>query len=339
MKPPADAIIAVTHRCNARCVMCNVWKSTEQDLLLPEHLGKLPPGLATINLSGGEPFLRDDLPEFVRQARARCPKARITISTNAYCTGRIVEMMDRIRRIDPGVRLSVSLDAVGDAHDAIRGGEGFFAGVLSLIEQLVGRGFRGLRLSMTISGENLDEFLSVAQLAERLGLEVGVVAAHGARTHLGIDRPPEGPVPDSLARDFGQVLSRWLRSWTIKQWFRAHFAHHTYRYLTKQRWRFRCHAGEDFFFLQADGTVYSCSVQGRPMGNLLRQDWQDIWQGPASDDARRFVGLCRESCWMICTARSVYRVHRLKVIAWVLWHKLLAHLGLLAMPSPPPKGN
>ena len=62
---PRDAVIAVTHRCNAHCVMCNVWKSRRRDELQPEHMGKLPASLKTINLSGGEPFLRADLPEFV----------------------------------------------------------------------------------------------------------------------------------------------------------------------------------------------------------------------------------------------------------------------------------
>ena len=92
MKDPSDAIVAVTHRCNARCVMCNVWKNTQTDVLQPLDMRKLPPALRTVNLTGGEPFLRPDLPEFVRQVRLRCPDAQITISTNAYLPDRIDEI-------------------------------------------------------------------------------------------------------------------------------------------------------------------------------------------------------------------------------------------------------
>jgi radical SAM protein with 4Fe4S-binding SPASM domain len=334
MKPPADAIIAVTHRCNSRCVTCNVWKSTEQDLLLPEHMRKLPPELATINLTGGEPFLRADLGEFVRQARARCPHARITISTNAYLVERIAEMMGGIRRIDPSIRLAVSLDGIGAAHDRVRGREGAFDAAVSLIDRLSADGFRGLRLGMTLSGANLGEFLAVAELAARRRLELGVVAAHGARTHLGIDHPPmASAIPSWLREHFQRILGGWLRSWRGKQWLRAHFAYNTYRYLAGRRWRFRCHAGSDFFFLQADGKVYSCSVQGKEMGSIITQEWEEIWNSPAADEGRGAAHLCPESCWMICTARAAYRAHPVRVAAWVLGRKVLAHLRRFRLPT------
>ena len=334
MRPPADAIIAVTYRCNAHCLMCNVWKSRETDALRPEHMRKLPPRLKTINLSGGEPFLRKDLPAFVAEARRQCPNARITISTNAYLPRRIAGMMNEIRRIDPAIRLAVSLDGIGAAHDRVRGDEGAFASVMELIDELTAGGFRGLRLSMTLFKDNLDQLLDVAGLARRRGLELGIVAAHVAETHLGLEQAPTDGMGADLKEPFQRIITEWLRSWRPKQWLRAHFAYNTYRYLAGRRWRFRCRAGGDFFFLQADGTVYSCSVRGRPMGNILHQSWQEIWQGPRGQQARDFVSQCPESCWMICTARSIYRGQAWGVIAWIVTHKLSAHRGLLRLPDP-----
>lgn len=334
MKDPSDAIVAVTHRCNARCVMCNVWKNTQTDVLQPPDMRKLPPALRTVNLTGGEPFLRQDLPEFVRQVRLRCPDAQITISTNAYSPDRIEEMMGRILAIDPSVRLAVSLDGVGDAHDRIRGGEGFFERAVSLIERLKGSGFGGLRLSMTVSRHNIDQLVGVAGLAQRFDLELGVIAAHPAHTHLGVDKTDTGPIPDLLGVAFGSVVGRWLRSWSPKQWLRGHFLTYTYRYLTGSPMRFRCRAGEDFFFLQADGTVYHCSVQGRKLGDITTDDWEQIWGNSSAANARRFARRCTERCWMICTARSVYRTKWWKITAWILVSKLLAHLRLFRLPEP-----
>jgi len=335
MRPPDDAIIAVTHRCNAHCVMCNAWKSRATDALSPEHMAKLPPGLRTVNLSGGEPFLRADLPEFVRQIRRRCPGARITISTNAYLPDRIEAMMAEITDVDPSVRLAISLDGVAAAHDRVRGDGGAFDSAMALIDRLTAGRFGGLRLGMTLGPTNLDQFLGVAELAARKGLELGVVAAHAAETHLGVDRLPAPAASPEVRAQFGRVIGRWLRSWRPKQWLRAHFAYETYRRLIGRRWRGRCHAGESFFFLQADGSVYSCSVRGHRMGNLAKQDWSEIWRGPAAAEARRFARRCPEGCWMICTARSVYRARPASVAAWVLARKPAAHLGWVPMPRPP----
>jgi MoaA/NifB/PqqE/SkfB family radical SAM enzyme len=172
-------------------------------------------------------------------------------------------------------------------------------------------------------------------LAAKRGLELGVVAAHGAETHLGVETAPTGDMPAWLAEPFERLIALWLRSWRPRQWLRAHFAFGTYRLLAGSRWRFRCRAADDFFFLQADGTVHSCSVHGRPMGNIVHQDWEEIWRGPAAGPARQFVAGCPESCWMVCTARSFYRRHVPGVLAWIVWHKVLAHLGRLRLPAPP----
>lgn len=295
---------------------------------------KLPPQLKTVNLSGGEPFLRDDLPAFVREVRRRCPAARITISTNAYLPRRIAEMMGRIRQIDPAVRLAISLDGLKSAHDHMRGDEGAFDSAMELIDLLEERRFEGMRLGMTLTRANLDQLPGVADLAGRRGLELGVVAAHACRTQLHLDASPAGSMPPWLARPFREVVTRWLRSWRPRLWLRAHFAYHTYRLLGGWRHRFGCRAAEDFFFLQSDGTVYSCSVQGRPMGNLITQDWREIWRSPSAGEARRLAGQCPESCWMICTARSAYRMHPLWVIGWILLNKLACHLGLPCPKAP-----
>ncbi len=330
---PSDALVAVTHRCNAKCVMCNIWQSTAQDALLPEHMRKLPTSLRTVNLTGGEPFLRDDLPDFVREVKARCPNARITISTNGFLVARTLKMMEEIREIDPAIRLAVSIDGIGKVHDEIRGKAGFFDNAMELIHGLLDVDFDSLRLGMTVSEKNADQLPAVAELARSLGLELGIVAAHGARTHLGVDDRVAGQMPPELGEAFGQVVSGWLRQWQPKQWLRAHFAAYTYEYLLGRRLRFSCKAGEDFFFLQADGNVYNCSVIGSKMGNIISDEWSDIWTGQAGCDARKIACNCKQWCWMICTVRGIYRHSAAKVIAWILYHKILAHLRLLTLPK------
>jgi radical SAM protein with 4Fe4S-binding SPASM domain len=307
--------------------MCNVWKRQTPDRLAPRHLRRLPASLQTINLSGGEPFLREDLPEFVREIRARCRRAVITISTNAFLPERIETTMDEILHIDPTVRLAVSLDGLDESHDKIRGVPGAFDKAMLLLERLQAKRYLGLRLSMTLTSGNLNQLMGVAELADRLGLELGVIAAHGAKTHLDVEPGVFGEIPAWLHEPFEKVISRWLRSGDPRRWLRAHFAARTYYTLTDRHWNFLCPAGEDFFFLQADGEVYHCSVQGKSMGNIIDQSWEELWRSPAAADARKAVRNCPQHCWMICTVRSVYRKRFPQILLWIAWAKLRAHLG------------
>ncbi|MBN2566251.1 MAG: radical SAM protein, partial [Candidatus Eisenbacteria bacterium] len=79
MAGPIGCVVAVTYRCNARCAVCDIWKSPSDPAaeLAPEDYAWLPDSLRSVNISGGEPFLRDDLPGVVSFVARACPKARI----------------------------------------------------------------------------------------------------------------------------------------------------------------------------------------------------------------------------------------------------------------------
>ena len=63
---PTDASIILTYRCPMKCKMCNIWfnPTKKDDEIKAADLRTLP-RLKFINLTGGEPFVRDDLAEIV----------------------------------------------------------------------------------------------------------------------------------------------------------------------------------------------------------------------------------------------------------------------------------
>lgn len=80
-----NGTVIVTYRCNARCTMCNRYKAPskpEEEISL-ETIRKLPPMYFT-NITGGEPFIRTDLKDIVRELRKKSD--RIVISTNGFFT-------------------------------------------------------------------------------------------------------------------------------------------------------------------------------------------------------------------------------------------------------------
>ena len=72
MKTPKKMDIAITNRCNLRCRYCYHFESTgdaAEDLPLEEWLrffGELNRcAVMNLTLAGGEPFIREDLKEFI----------------------------------------------------------------------------------------------------------------------------------------------------------------------------------------------------------------------------------------------------------------------------------
>ena len=68
MQKKLNGTVIVTYRCNARCTMCNRYKapSTPDEEITIETIKKPPPMYFT-NITGGEPFIRTDLKDIVRE--------------------------------------------------------------------------------------------------------------------------------------------------------------------------------------------------------------------------------------------------------------------------------
>ncbi len=82
-----DLSVILTYRCQSRCSMCQVWQhpSVPAEEIGPATLAKLPNGFRTITLTGGEPTLREDLPELAAVLR---PKTRrLVVMTNGPMAG------------------------------------------------------------------------------------------------------------------------------------------------------------------------------------------------------------------------------------------------------------
>lgn len=83
---PTDASIILTYRCPMRCKMCNIWNHpTEKSKELVADDLKILPRLKFINLTGGEPFIREDLEQIVKECYRHTD--RIVISTSGLVRG------------------------------------------------------------------------------------------------------------------------------------------------------------------------------------------------------------------------------------------------------------
>jgi len=101
-----EACLIVTYRCNSKCYMCHTWKhpSKKDEEFKPDLVSKIPDGLKFINMTGGEPLLRDDLDQILQIALTK--SERLVISTTDYFTKKIIKLPEKFgNRI--GVRISI----------------------------------------------------------------------------------------------------------------------------------------------------------------------------------------------------------------------------------------
>ncbi len=133
---PTCINLPITDNCNARCVMCDVWKTRSYDEITPEELGRilrdpLFRNVQHVGVSGGEPTLRKDLCECVEAIMAGLPRIRtFTITSHGFQFRRWETFLPTIARTcrEHGVdfRLNLSLDGIGPVHDTVRGIPGAF---------------------------------------------------------------------------------------------------------------------------------------------------------------------------------------------------------------------
>jgi MoaA/NifB/PqqE/SkfB family radical SAM enzyme len=143
---PIQLTFFVTRKCNARCPFCFYLAgagspaASAPELSLPE-IERIAGGLGSLlwlAFSGGEPFLRRDLPEISRLFYRRNRPAIMLYPTNGLTPELIAEQTERILRDCPRsvIAVKLSLDGVGEAHDRLRGTPGGFAKIMQTYERL-----------------------------------------------------------------------------------------------------------------------------------------------------------------------------------------------------------
>jgi MoaA/NifB/PqqE/SkfB family radical SAM enzyme len=309
------ASIVVTYRCNARCHMCNTWQhpSRPEEEIGVAELAKLP-NIPTVNVTGGEPFLRDDLAELLRVLRGKT--RRVVISTNGYLTDRILE----VAREHPWIGVRVSIEGLPKANDALRGlPDGFDHGLRTLLA-LHRQGLKDIGFGITVSDRNISDLLDLHTLAEMMGLEFATAAVHNSFYFHKMDNRFERP--EAAVAALEKLIDALLRSRRPKDWFRAYFNHGLAGYIRGEPRLLPCAMGRESFFLDPFGEIRPCNVMERSLGNLKHRRFEEIWNGPEADAVRRDVAACKQRCWMIGSAAEPIKRNPWTALHWMVQRKL-----------------
>lgn len=316
--PPKPAVLslAVTGRCNSHCVMCNIWKSARDNpdiekLELPRQniidilSTSLFSELIELDLTGGEPHLRDDLVDIVlgiiNLKQSYLPRLRsIIITSNGFLPQRVISnykaILSSLRGADIDLVSVNSLDGIGDTHDRIRGTAGAFSKVSETIDGLIKLKNENPRfipgIKTTILHRNVGSLNDISGFASSRGLFHIISPALFTRARFKNmemkDRLTLGMEEYDTVRDF----------YSSEELGANYFYTTAGRFLETDKKRWTCSALFNYMFVDYDGSVYPCEIVPEAIGNVKEQNIDDIWHG---SEARRLRGeIGKLECCQTC---------------------------------------
>ncbi|MBU4304342.1 MAG: radical SAM protein [Candidatus Omnitrophica bacterium] len=317
MSKKLHASIIVTYRCNARCNMCDVWKfpSKPAEEIGVDVIEKLPEMFFT-NITGGEPFVRQDLPEIIAALRKKTK--RIVISTNGFFTERIISLCKKY----PDLGIRISIEGQQEANDAIRQIPDGYNRTIKTLMTLRDMGVKDIGFGTTVQDINCKDLIKLYEMADDLGYEFATATLHNSHYFCKTDNKIQNK--KEVIAEFEKLIALLIKSRNVKKWFRAYFNYGLINYINGKPRLLPCEMGQDGFFVDPYGDVVPCNGMDvkMPMGNLNTQSWDEIWNSAQARAVREAVRGCGKNCWMIGSVAPAMRHHPVRPILWVLKKKL-----------------
>lgn len=316
---PMVLTYSVTAACQSRCKTCQIGAMFCQDPsrakldLSLEEIEKVFSSMKPVyffNMSGGEPYLRKDLPEIVRLACKYLKPRVIHTPTNGITSQRIITDTEKILKIiqeyDPTVPFTVkpSIDGIGEKHDEIRGVKGNFNALLKTIEGLkqLEKKYDNfhLELGTVISNYNIQYLDEIENFVHTLGIESYRNEIAECRTeffNLEDDITPPAKVYKELIKGFSKKIEENIgtkkKLAKTTEALRVVYYGIASRILDEKRQVIPCFAGVSNVHINFDGGVWPCCVLGydKEMGNVRDFDYnfQKLWNSQKAKEVREFI--------------------------------------------------
>ena len=283
----------VTNRCDLRCRHCFFWErldSGEAPELDLQEIGKISASMGpmfSLVLSGGEPFLRKDLPQIAKIFHDQNHAKILLLLTDGQTPQRITASVEQILELCPEslVIVGVSIDGVGPVHDEVRQKQGAFEKAIATFKALQHHALTEPRLAVqtctVLMRFNQDHiftlysFLRDELCPERIAVNL-------------IRQDPLDPAEKDVDPQVYVNLIRTIQKDTYSGLLRnrlgfdrfcfatvadLHMMDLIYKTLVNGRPTLRCYAGLASGVLFPDGSVYPCELR-EPLGNVRDHDYE-----------------------------------------------------------------
>lgn len=327
-----SVFLFVTGKCNAKCAMCfyaDDMSKKEKDLTF-EEMKKISETAGEFNrlwLSGGEPTLREDLPEILEMFYKNNKIKDVNMPTNALKPDRLIEWVTRFRRNCPdcNINVSISLDGFGDTHDTQRGVPGNFYKAVETLKRVENE-FKDdakvlINVATVITKYNVDQIYDfMVWLHARFYTSTHTIeAARGMTREDGVKVLTEKSlreIQDRVSPIYSAYAERMVKNTTglrkpITRFFylgiiRALYDVRASNIDKPTAWGMDCTAGETTLVIDYDGRFRACELR-EPLGNIKDYDCniQNIMNSDVMKKEIETIGhgqkancWCTHGCWI-----------------------------------------
>ncbi len=256
LQRPICIALEVTHNCTANCQHCDKGEIVEDNAVgaeaYKEICEKLSP--AVIQIAGGEPLLRNDLPQIVRALYRSDRPPYLALVTNASLLTK--EKYAELR--EAGIKqFSISLDFPDGRHSKFRRIPGLFEKLDNLVPELLAFGNGDVVINTCITRANCPYLLDIIEKVSEWGAKVNFSAYTDLRTQnpeFNLQHPEDTSKLNSIIDEIysgnnghGVVMT----SERVLRRFSKYF---------ENCYTANCRAGRRFLVVNPDGTLTPCAM-------------------------------------------------------------------------------
>jgi len=266
----------VTYECNSRCNMCCIWTfGKDRNQMSPEDFERLYQRkvfrmVEDLCISGGEPTLREDLPEIMSRILPSLPMLRtLFLSTNCSFPDRVFDFVKRNASYVPKVYAVVSLEGDRETHRKIRGVDSYdrVVEVLNSIQQMSDSRIKSI-ISMTLQPENCNyaSLEYVRNVAEMTGSGFTFRPATKNEIFYANQRLRSIDLTTEQTNFLKDYIAKY-KSNDPFMWQLNKFLADEETIMGSRKTEIKCMAGKISVFIKSDGTIYPCINSTRVIGD------------------------------------------------------------------------
>lgn len=293
------AMIELTYRCVCRCVHCYIDDYHSEEMTTHEVLALLDQlkdeGVIDIGFTGGEIFLRKDLPTILEETLKRGFLAYV-LTTGILIGEEEADLLKRNRIHHAEISL---MGATAATHDSVMRHPGAFEKTLRAVGLLKERGIPVV-LKNSVLRQNVGELRDMANLASSLGLPFS--ASLSVLPKINGDKSTQDcavSLEEALSLD-PALLNGGLIPGEDES----------------QGARLTCNAGRTICGISPTGDVYPCLIWRQPLGNVKTRTFRDIWHGEGTEELKAIRAMVREDAAECVNCEYIRRCRRCPGLAF-----------------------
>jgi len=339
-----DGSIAIwnfTNRCNLSCLHCyskadldSVDTLSTQDIM--QTLPKLKAnGVKFIIFSGGEPLTRKDLFDIANECK------KLGIITYLSTNGLYVKKSNALKILETFDYVGISIDGSPDVHDKFRGLKGSFEESMKAVDLLNSFGKKKVGIRFTITKDTFDDLKFIFELAQKHSIPK-IYISHLVYSGRGLDNLAMDLTKEQRKEAVDYIIDKAFEYYendtgieivtgnmemdaiVFYDKFKAKYPSLADEMLTRLKAWGGNSAGRKLLNIDSEGFVKPDPFFPQKIGNILTQDFSDIWSNEPSPllqklrvHPRELSGKCSDCEYLdICNGGSRSRAYAIYGDMW-----------------------